>query len=110
MGVTDTPTRGEFELLKQIVTANQARIDSIDNIGTRGVGVVQAQLVEVVKDLADLKADVNKRFDDHQRVHEQDTQERAAGRRWLIGTLIAAVVMLVTILGLAINIASRGRM
>lgn len=108
--MTEQPTRGEFELLKQIVTANQTRLDSIDNIGTRGVGVVQAQLVEVVKDLADLKADVNKRFDDHQRVHEQDLRDRVSGRRWLTGTLIAAIVMLVAILGLAINIASNGRL
>ena len=103
------PTRGEFDLLRQMVTANQTRLDTIDAAGTRGVGVVQAQLVEVVKDLTELKADVNKRFDAHQNVHEQDQRDRAAGRRWLIGTLIAAVVMLTAILALAVNIATHGR-
>lgn len=105
--MTDQPTRGEFDLLKQMLTASQTRLDGIDSSGTRGVGIVQAQLVEVVKDLAELKAGVDKRFDAHMRVHEQDLRDRASGRRWLISTLIAAVVMLAAILALAVDIAGR---
>ena len=94
----DLVTRGEFDLLKQIVASNQARLEGIDQAGTRGVGVVQAQLVEVVKDLADLKAEVNSRFDAHARVHDQDTRDRVNSRRWAIGTFLAALAIVVTLL------------
>lgn len=102
--MSDEVTRGEFELLRQMVAETRARIEGIDQAGTRGVGVVQAQLVEVVKDLADLKADVNHRFDQHAAVHEQDQRDKAAGRRWTITTVIAALVLLVAILGLQVSV------
>ena len=103
--MTETPvTRGEFDLLAQIVSTNQARLDQ-----GGGVGVVQAQLVGVIKDLAELKAEVDKRFDAHQLVHDRDQADRVNGRRWMIGTLIAALVLLVAVLGLVAQIAARVR-
>ena len=99
-------TRGEFELLKQIVASNQARLEGIDQGGTKGVAVVQAQLIEVVKDLTELKAEVNMRFDAHLREHAQETRDRAAARRWAIGSAIAALAVVVTLL---LNIAIRLR-
>lgn len=102
--MSDEISRGEFDLLRQIVAANQARLEGIDQGGTRGVGVVQAQLVDVVKDLAELKADVNSRFDAHQRVHDQDQRDRAAQRRWAITTAIAVLVLLAAILGLQVSV------
>lgn len=96
-------TRGEFELLRQIVTANQARLEGIDSSGTKGVAVVQAQLTDLVKDVARLEAEVDKRLDEHLRVHVQDQRDRAAGRRWLAGTVIAVLVLLVAILSLVIS-------
>lgn len=99
-------TRGEFDLLKQIVTANQSRLEGIDQGGTKGVAVVQAQLLEVVKDLTELKADVNARFDAHLREHAQESADRTATRRWMIGTFLAALAIIVTLL---LNITLRLR-
>lgn len=91
-------TRGEFELLKQIVTSNQSRLEGMDQSGTKGVAVVQAQLHEVVRDLVELKAEVDKRFDAHQRQHSQEAADRVNGRRWAIGSFLAALAILVTLL------------
>ena len=93
-------SRGEFDLLKQIVNSNQMRLESMDQGGSRGVGVVQAQLTEVARDLAELKAEVDKRFDRHQLVHEQEADQRVAGRRWSVGTVLAILTLLVAILAL----------
>jgi BMFP domain-containing protein YqiC len=102
----DVVTRGEFDLLKQIVASNQARLEGIDTGGTKGVAVVQSQLVDVVKDLAELKGEVDKRFDAHMRDHTQETRDRAAARRWAVGSFIAALAVIVTLL---LNIAIRIR-
>jgi hypothetical protein len=91
-------TRGEFELLKSIVASNQARLEGIDSGGTKGVAVVQTQLIDVVKDLAELKAEVDKRFDAHMRDHAQEARDRVSARRWAIGTFIAALAVIVTLL------------
>jgi translation initiation factor 2 gamma subunit (eIF-2gamma) len=99
-------TRGEFELLKQIVASNQARLEGIDQGGTKGVAVVQTQLIEVVKDLTELKAEVNARFDAHLKEHDQEALARSANRRWAIGTFIAALAIVVTLL---LNITFRLR-
>lgn len=102
----ETPTRGEFEMLKQLVSDTRAQITSMDNTGTKGVGVVQAQLTEVVKDLAELKGDVSLRFAAHQQVHEQDQQQRREGRRWLIGIGLAGIGTMATVVGLLIGVLS----
>lgn len=100
----DAPvTRGEFDMLRQIVTGNQARLE-----GVNAIAVVQTQITEVIKDLTELKADVTKRFDAHMEVHEQDQAARLNGRRWQVGTLIAVLVLLVSILGLVINMRPAG--
>lgn len=99
----DEVTRGEFELLRQMVASNQARLEGIDQSGTKGVAVVTAQLTDLAKDVVRLEAEMDKRFNQHEQIHEQDQRDRVAGRRWQIGTVIAALVLLVAILGLVIN-------
>jgi hypothetical protein len=69
----------------------RGELQRLDDHGTRGVGAIQSQLVNMVKDLAELKANVDTRFDAHQRVHDQDHADRISGRRWLIGTAIAGI-------------------
>ena len=103
--MTETPvTRGEFDLLTQIVSTNQARLDQ-----GGGVAAVQAQLVGVIKDLAELKAEVDKRFDAHQLVHDRDQADRVNSRRWTMTTVIAALVLLVAVLALVAQIAAKVR-
>jgi hypothetical protein len=97
----DLVTRGEFELLRQMVTTNETRLASIDQGGTRGVGIVQSQLTDVVKDLVELKADINARFDAHMKTHEQDERDRVTARRYTLTTIIAAMAVIV---GLLLNI------
>lgn len=111
-------TRREFEALRE-------DFRRMDDHGTRGVQVMQSQMADLVRDIMDLKSDLNSRFDSHQRVHDKDEEdrrqerlekkqdrereraERRSGRRWLITTGIAIVVMTVGVLGVAIDILSR---
>jgi TolA-binding protein len=67
------------------------RIERIDDHGTRGVGTLQSQITDMIKDIAELKTDLNTRFEAHQRIHDQDHQDRISGRRWLIATGIAGL-------------------
>ena len=92
--MTEAPTRGEFDLLKQIITTAQ--------MGP-SVAVVQSQLTDLAKDVVRLEAEMDKRFDEHVRVHVQDQRDRLNGRRWMIGTVITVLVLLVAILSLVAN-------
>jgi hypothetical protein len=85
------------------------RLDTLDRDGTRGVGVLQSQMIEVAKDVAELKAEAHAWQITHERQHQADTAERTSGRRWLITTAIAALALLVTALALLISIAAHPR-
>lgn len=76
----------------------------LDEHGTRGIGVVQAQLTDVVKNLAEMKSEVNTRFEAHQRVHDRDEQARVSGRRWMIATTATMLGGLAGVLGLLVEI------
>ena len=102
-GSTDV-TRGEFAMLKSEVERNERRLESIDDHGTRGVATVQIQLTEVVKNLGELKADVNARFDAHFRLHEKDEKDRISRRRFTVAAVIAILGSLATILALLVEI------
>lgn len=93
-------SRGEFEMLRQVVASNQARMESIDSGGTRGIGVIDAKLTEVVRDLATLQSSVDSRFEAHNVLHETDRKDRISGRRWAIGTSIAIMTALIAMLAL----------
>lgn len=82
-----TVTRGEFDLLRGIVNDNARRLDTIDNSGTRGVGVLQSQITDLAKDVSSLST----RLDTHDREHKQDTRDRRAAR-WRAAALAIAVV------------------
>jgi hypothetical protein len=96
MSDSDPVTRGEFEMLKQVVSDNQARLLSIDEHGTRGVGIVQVQLNEVIKDLAELKTSF-----------ESEKQMRKQSGRWRIDTVIAFMAMIAAIVLTAADLLTR---
>lgn len=75
-------TQREFDQLRGEVTR-------LDDHGTRGVGIVQQQLTDVIKDVLELKTEISSRFAEHQRQHEREENDRAANRRWLVGLGIA---------------------
>lgn len=75
-------TQREFDQLR-------SELIRIDDHGTRGIGTIQAQLTEVVKDVTELKGEMNSRFREHQRQHEAEQADRASNRRWGIGLAVA---------------------
>lgn len=108
-------TRGEFDMLRQMVGTNQNRLDSIDQNGTRGVQAITVQIVDLVKDLTELRSemslgvsglrtDMDKRFDDHDALHKQEKKDRQSSRRWMIGTAIAFMAVLVAVLALVLQL------
>lgn len=51
------------------------------------IAVLATQMVEVIKDISDLRNELRDHRDDH-RTEEQD---RVRGRRWLIGAIVGAI-------------------
>lgn len=82
------------------------RVDSIDRDGTRGVAVLQAQMTDLAKDVAELKGESHTWQEAHERQHMADAAERVSGRRWLVTTAIAGLASMATAIGLLIDIAS----
>ena len=83
------------------------RIESINDHGSRGVATMQMQLTDLIKDVVELKVDMNARFEAHQKVHDQDQKARVTGRRWMTTTVIAALVLVAGVLSLLVEILTR---
>lgn len=88
----DTVTRAEFSMLRGMVTDLSARLDTIDQSGTRGVGALGVQIAEVIKDVATVSTDLARWRQEHELQHDREQAARVTGRRWLVATVIAAVV------------------
>lgn len=82
------------------------RIDTLDRDGTRGVGVLQSQLTDLAKDMAELKGESRTWQQTHEHQHQADAAERLSGRRWLVTTAIAALALLITAIGLLVGIVA----
>lgn len=101
MTVPDLPaSRREVDLLRE-------EVHRLDDHGTRGVLAMQSQLTELVKDMTELKTEVNNRFGEHQQMHDKIERERRSGRQWMVGTAIAALLLLVAIITLLFQISGR---
>lgn len=98
----------------------RSRIDQIDTQGTRGttstVGILASQMQDMVKDLAEWRTSTQLWQDRHEAQHKDETKARAdetkarvIGRRWLTGTCIAVLVLLVAVLTLLLQLAGRVR-
>ena len=85
------------------------RLDYIDENGTRGIGPIHAQLSNVVADLAELKTQTIVWQERHHDEHSAAATSAVNGRRWVIGTCIAALVLLLAVLTLLFQIAGRIR-
>lgn len=84
-------TRGEFNLLKDLVQRNQDQLQSMDRDGTRGFGVLQNQIIDLLKDLTELKISLDLFRTTHLAQHEKEVKDRQSGRHWLIGMGIAGI-------------------
>lgn len=101
-------TRGEFELLKQIVTQNQNRLEAIDLSGTRGVGALTSRVDDMVKDLAEFKTEVTNDFREHKALHKDEESKRVSARRWAITTAILALTALAGLYPLIFLVTRKG--
>ena len=106
-------TRDEFMMLRDQVQANAARIEAIDQGGTRGVAVVGVQVAEVIKDVADVRLELRAEMTDmrtqmarHEEKHETEARSRAASRRWAWGFAAASGTALAAILTVLIDVAA----
>lgn len=93
-------TRGEFDMLRDAVTTNARRIDAIDDHGTRGVVALQAQMLDLVKDVGKLEISL----ENHEKSHVEERKERQRSRRWMIGTAIAGLASMSAVIGLLIEV------
>lgn len=83
------------------------RVERIDQTGTRGVGVIQVQITELAKDLAELKGETNAWQASHERQHSDDVAARTMGRRWMIGSVIAGAAAAGTIIAMLADIVAQ---
>jgi len=75
----------------------------------REIAALQVQVTELGKDLTALQLDTRVWQKQHHIEHQTERRERIAGRRWVVGTLIAVLVLLVAVLGLVLSVAARIR-
>lgn len=93
-------TRREMDMLRD-------ELHRLDDHGSRGVGVMQTQMTDLVKDVTELKSEVNQRFEAHRIEHEKAARERVVGRRWLVGTGIAGLTAMTAMLALLFEILAK---
>jgi hypothetical protein len=92
--MSDEPyaTRREFDLLAQ-------RVETMDRDGTRGVVVLHERIADLTRDVVKLETALTA----HEESHRRDAEDRAKGRRWLVTTGIALVVMLCAVIALLLQ-------
>ncbi len=91
-------------MLKSVVDRTQQRLDSIDDHGTRGIGVLQTQILDLTKDVTSLQAEMNIRFDGHLKLHEEEERKRISSRRWIIGTVIGGMASMGTVIAMLVDV------
>jgi hypothetical protein len=98
-------TRREFDMARQAADAEHLRLTQavrdIDSHGSRGVLQLQDQVTTLVRDVGKLEA----ALEHHENAHLAERTERARSRKWVIGTGIAALGLLIAILSLIAEIA-----
>lgn len=76
------------------------RVNFIDDHGSRGVGSLQVQVTELMRDIGDLKTETITWQTKHEQSHATEATERASSKRWLIASVvIPTVAILITAAG-----------
>lgn len=88
-------TLREFQLQRDVTAQLAARVEAMDTQGTRGESGAQVQMTELIKDVSELSTSVKTWQAAHEQQHINAETQRQAGRRWLIGTAIAGLGLLV---------------
>jgi len=101
--VTDPAvSQRELSILKADADREHAelsrRLAELDAQGSRGVVELRVQMSDALSQMADMRRQVKaarkemrKEFRAHLQVHEADERRRVAARRWLVGSVIAAI-------------------
>ena len=74
------------------------RVEQMDELGTRGVGILQLQVAGLVTDLAQAQADTRAWQATHEAHHEVERHERIIARRWLVGTGVGGVASMAAVI------------
>lgn len=86
-------TRREFDALS-------ARVNTIDQGGTRGMSVVQTQVGELIKDVSALQSKIESHELAHVAEARQRDIDRREARRYALTTIIAAIATLIAVMAL----------
>lgn len=116
-------SRPEFQMLVGQVDGLGKRLDNIDSSGTRGVLAVQERLTDAIKDIQDVRLELNTiksetasrfdtltkdtadRFDHLAESREKERLERRSERHWLIGAAITGLAGLGGLYAFLVEIA-----
>jgi small-conductance mechanosensitive channel len=94
----DFVSRREGDQIRNELTGIHQSVDKLKSDNTT-VAVLATQISTLTRDLSELKSDMLTRFTRHEEIHEADEKARSSGRRWLIGTTIAALGVIVGLYG-----------
>ena len=89
--------KAELEGLRRDLDHTNDQVESLreNKIST---AVAENQLTSLARDVIDFKTEMVNRFDAHDKVHDKEQQERANGRRWMIGLCVTGVLGFITVL------------
>ncbi len=126
MAADEPVTRREVDMLKVASDVEHARIwakiESLDDHGSRGMGTLITRMDGMIRDVADLKIEVKtdvgelksemtSKFEIHQKEHEtqqktydQQIQTRRDSRRWRLTATAGAIGTAVTVIALLLAI------
>jgi hypothetical protein len=85
----------------------EVRLTWLDEHGTRGVGALQLQVSELIKDQAKLEAQVDRLQERMERDRKTDETRRVAAFRWRVGAAIAATASIAAVFALLADIAAQ---
>lgn len=100
-------TRRELDMVRDDIRAIRSQLQDFDAGIGRGVPVLQDRLLELVKDMTELRTEMTTKFAGHLQDHKDAQRERVSGRRWLIGTVFVALGALGGLYAILIDLLSR---
>lgn len=94
----DPVSRREVDQLGREIAEIRQSVDMLRS-GNTSIAVLGTQISTITRDLSELKSDMMAKFSAHEKIHEADERARSSSRRWLIGTTIAALGVIVGLYG-----------
>lgn len=89
-------SRREVDLLREDFRALSYRLDGLDTNGPRGMLTLTANMVELTRDLAEVRGEMA----DHRLAHADEARSRTKSRRWAITASLGGAATAATLLGM----------